>query len=60
MLIVNFSTGTYDICEADGVARGTKIVMQLNKDSAKFAEKNEVESKNWFMLSQIVIFCLYY
>lgn len=37
-------SGTYDIQEADGVARGTKIVIRLNDKSTQFAQKEAVET----------------
>jgi len=37
-------TGTYDISEAEGVARGTKIICYLNDNSHQFSEKGEIEN----------------
>ena len=36
-------TGSYDIAEAEGVARGTKIIVHLKNDCRRFSLKTEVE-----------------
>jgi hypothetical protein len=36
-------TGSYEIAEAEGVARGTKIVISLNNESKMFSEPQEIE-----------------
>lgn len=36
--------GEYELAEASGVTRGTKIVMQLKEDAADFAKKDELRS----------------
>ncbi len=41
---VSDGTGSYEISEAEGVSRGTKIILQLNPESLQFAEPEEVES----------------
>src|SRR5690349_18954638 len=36
------SSGSYEISEAEGVSRGTKIIIALNEKSAEFAQKETV------------------
>lgn len=36
-------TGTYDVVQAEGVPRGTKIVIELNDSSVEFSKKATVE-----------------
>lgn len=36
--------GTYTIAEAEGVTRGTKIVIELNEESEEFSKKQTLES----------------
>jgi TNF receptor-associated protein 1 len=38
------SSGSYTIAEADGVARGTKIVLELREGNHEFAKKQSVEN----------------
>lgn len=40
----NFRTGTYEISEAEGVQRGTKIIIQLNDSSQDFSIRESIES----------------
>jgi len=41
---ISDGSGTYDIAEADGVARGTKIVVSLKDDAKEFGKKHMVEN----------------
>jgi TNF receptor-associated protein 1 len=35
--------GSYEICEAEGVQRGTKIVLHLKKDCSEFSKENTIK-----------------
>jgi HSP90 family molecular chaperone len=37
------STGAYEVAEASGVARGTKIIIYLRDDCLEFSKNNLVE-----------------
>lgn len=37
-------SGTYEVCEAEGVQEGTKIVLHLKPESAEFADEEHVKS----------------
>ncbi len=44
MLIFLLSTGAYTIAEAEGVSRGTKIVLELRDNAQEFGKKKNIES----------------
>ena len=41
--VSSHSTGSYDIAEAEGVQRGTKIVLHLKGDSYNFAKEDRIK-----------------
>lgn len=49
------STGNYKVAEADDVTRGTKIIIELNKESETFSSKESVES-NFRLLFNLLTF----
>lgn len=49
------SSGNYKVAEADDVTRGTKIIIELNKDSESFSSKESVES-NFRLLFNLLTF----
>lgn len=46
LFIIEDRSGSYEIAEADGVARGTKIIVHLKDDCRRFSLKTEVEGKH--------------
>ena len=42
-LILDFSLGSYEICEAEGVKRGTKVVIHLKGDAQEFAKEETIK-----------------
>jgi TNF receptor-associated protein 1 len=44
--------GTYEISEAEGVQRGTKIVLHLKDDCSEFSKEDNIKSS--FFLHQII------
>lgn len=46
MLCPRYSTGSYDIAEAEGVQRGTKIVLHLKGDSYNYAKEDRIKGLN--------------
>lgn len=52
--LVTFSSGVYSIAEAEGVSRGTKIVIDLRDNAQEFAKKKNVESK-YFAIAYIFV-----
>ena len=45
-LFVFFRTGKYEISEAEGVQRGTKIVVHLKGDAYDFAKEDIIRGNN--------------
>lgn len=41
-------SGTYSIAEADGVARGTKIIIELKESATQFSDKKTLESMPYY------------
>ena len=42
LFFVVFSLGTYDITEAEGVERGTKIIIHLKGDCYEYAKEEKI------------------
>ena len=46
LYIVTSSTGSYEVSEAEGVQRGTKIVVHLKGDCYDFAKEEIINSRS--------------
>lgn len=44
---MQYSSGSYSIAEAEGVERGTKIVITLKDAAHEFSNKRTIESTLW-------------
>ena len=43
----DYRDGSYEISEAEGVQRGTKIILHLKSDCAEFSKEDTLKSKNY-------------
>ena len=53
----DFSLGAYDIAEAEGVQRGTKIVVHLRGDCYNYAKEDIIKGKH-FSTFGIILYLL--
>ena len=51
LCVFSCSLGTYDIAEAEGVERGTKIIIHLKGDAYDFAKEDKISGIVFYFLS---------
>ena len=42
--------GSYEVCEAEGVKRGTKVVIHLKGDAHEFAKEEKIKGENYALI----------
>ena len=56
-MFLTYRSGSYEISEADGVSRGTKVIIHLKPEDRTYSLKTTVEG--WYFFLLVLIFFLY-